>query len=376
MICLKDTLKLFGITIICCCAAFVCTLFLYYKADLTAIRETVVLPEASVMYEAQVAMSRAVSMLSGGCLAVTSLIMLVFYIKNYIDTHGKELGILKAIGYSNAKIALNFWVFGLSVLLGCVFGHVAAFLYLPKFYAAQDWQTLFPALTLQFHPVLSLCLTVVPAVCFAALSVVYAFFKLTAPVLDLLKERKRVKVKARKNEEAGDFLSELKRDTLRSKKVLAFFIVFSSFCFAAMTQMSVSMYDYASKAMSAITLMIGLILAVITLTLSLSSVVKDNAKTVAMMHIFGYAHSDVKRAVINVYRPFSYFGFALGTAYQYVLLKIMFTVVFADVMAIEYKFEWKAFGTALVLFILFYEMEMWLYARKVNKVNIKFIMAD
>jgi len=33
---LKDTAKLFGITIIACCAVFVCTLFLSYNIDLAA----------------------------------------------------------------------------------------------------------------------------------------------------------------------------------------------------------------------------------------------------------------------------------------------------------------------------------------------------
>lgn len=36
---LKDTAKLFGITIIACCAVFVCTLFLSYNIDLAAIKD-------------------------------------------------------------------------------------------------------------------------------------------------------------------------------------------------------------------------------------------------------------------------------------------------------------------------------------------------
>lgn len=38
---LKDTAKLFGITIIACCAVFVCTLFLSYNIDLAAIKDEI-----------------------------------------------------------------------------------------------------------------------------------------------------------------------------------------------------------------------------------------------------------------------------------------------------------------------------------------------
>lgn len=46
---LKDTAKLFGITIIACCAVFVCTLFLSYNIDLAAIKDV---PEYSFDFRA------------------------------------------------------------------------------------------------------------------------------------------------------------------------------------------------------------------------------------------------------------------------------------------------------------------------------------
>lgn len=131
---LKDTAKLFGITIIACCAVFVCTLFLSYNIDLAAIKDEIVTEAGTEMYNAQVLMGRVIAAVSGGCLIATSVVMLLFYVKNYISTHGKELGILKALGYSNIKIARHFWVFGLSVFVGCAVGFVMGYLYLPTFY--------------------------------------------------------------------------------------------------------------------------------------------------------------------------------------------------------------------------------------------------
>lgn len=121
---LSDTVKLFGISIIACCAVFVCTLFLSYNIDLAAIKDEITTAAGVSMYNAQVLMGRVIAGVSGGCLIVTSVVMLLFYVKNYIYTHGKELGILKALGYSNIKIAKYFWIFGLSVLVGCAVGFV------------------------------------------------------------------------------------------------------------------------------------------------------------------------------------------------------------------------------------------------------------
>ena len=97
---------------------------------------------------------------------------LLFYVKNYISTHGKELGILKALGYSNIKIARHFWVFGLSVFVGCAVGFVMGYLYLPTFYQKQapNLQTLIPALKVQFHPLLTFALVGAPTIAFAVIS--------------------------------------------------------------------------------------------------------------------------------------------------------------------------------------------------------------
>ena len=94
---LKDTIKLFGISIIARCAVFVCTLFLNYNIDLVEIESEITTEAGIAMYNAQVSMGKITAAVTGGCLVATSVIMLLFYVKNYIDTHGKELGILKAL---------------------------------------------------------------------------------------------------------------------------------------------------------------------------------------------------------------------------------------------------------------------------------------
>ena len=369
---MKDVARLIGISIIACCAVFVCTLFLNYNIDIAAMKNEITTANGVVMYNAMVSTGKVVAAVSGGCLAITSVIMLLFYVKNYIDTHGKELGILKALGYSNIKIAKHFWAFGLSVFVGCALGYMLASLYLPSFYELQNAEHFFPEIKVQFHPLLAFLLVGAPAISFSVLAIVYACLRLKYPVLDLLKEKREYKIKVSKKETKDTpFLRDLARSTVRGRKTLVFFIAFSAFCFSAMVQMSMSMKDLSSETMAIMMITIGLILAFMTLFLSLSSVVKGNTKTIAMMRVFGYKHSDCSKAVLGGYRPFSYIGFVIGTVYQYVLLKIAVTIVFADVENIpEYNFDFKACAITLVLFILTYEIAMYGYSQRIRKLPI------
>ncbi len=377
---LKDTAKLFGITVIACCAVFVCTLFLSYNIDLAAIKNEITTEEGAAMYNAQVLMGRVVAGVSGGCLIATSVVMLLFYVKNYIGTHGKELGILKALGYSNSKIAKHFWVFGLSVFIGCIAGFVVGYLYLPTFYQKQapNSQTLIPELEARFHPLLAVALICAPTLAFAAISVLFAYIKLKSPVLDLLREKQNVKVRiVRGGKENAPFLKDLRSVTLKSRRSLVFFAGFSAFCFSAMVQMSFSMNELASETFALMVLSIGLILAFVTLFLSLSSVVGGNAKTIAMMRAFGYDDTACSRYILGAYRPISYIGFAIGTGYQYGLLRLMVSVVFAGIGNVpEYGFDFKAFVVTLILFVFVYEFVTYLYSRRIKRLSVKSIMTE
>ncbi len=379
---LKNALRPIGISIIACCAVFVCTLFLNYNIDLSKLDVALLTEEGEAVYNAQKSMGKAVAAISGGCLVVTSVIMLVFYIKNHIDAHGKELGILKALGYSNFSVAIRFWIFGLSVFVGCVIGFAAASAYLPQFYELNNSDGLLPDIAVKFHIALPLCLIVAPTVVFTALSVLFAFFRLKVPTLELLREKREIatkhgKERVKAKEKETSFLRSLKGATLRSKKILVFFIAFSAFCFSAMVQMSISMKQLSSESFSGLILVIGLILAFMTLFLSLSNVVKGNEKTIAMMRILGYDNNACSNGVLGVYRPFSYIGFIIGTFYQYGLLKIMMTVVFTDVYGLpEYKFDWKALLITLAAFIVVYELIIFIYSQLIKKLSIKSVMIE
>lgn len=373
---MKDIAKLFAITIVSCCAMFVCFLFFNYNIDLVGIKDEITTPQGLIMYDAQVASGKVIVGVSGGCLVITTVIMLIFYIKNYIDSHGKALGILKALGYSNFSIARHFWVFGISVFFGTILGCIGAYVYMPAFYKTQNSEGLFPEMLPQFHFSLTFSLLVFPAVFFMLVAVSYAFFKLKSPVIGLLREVQNAKIKISKKERKDfPFLTDLRKNTLQSRKILVFFVGFSAFCFSAMTQMAMSMDDLASENFSWMIISIGLILAYMTLLMSLTSVVKANNQTIAMMKVFGYSEKECSRSILGGYRPVSYVGFAIGTVYQYLLLKVMVNVVFAKLENIPtYTFDVKAFAISLVLFVISYEIVIHCYSKKIGKQSVKSIM--
>ena len=378
---IKDTAKLIGISIIACCAVLVCTMFLNYKIDIVSIKDMVTSPEAMMFYNAQVSTSKVVCYVTGGCLLLTSVIMLLFYIKHYIDSHKKELGILKALGYSNMKIAINFWVFGLTMLLGTAIGFASSFIIMHPFYMLQNKDNILPEVSIHFHFSLLLYLVIVPAMVFSMISVIYAYIKLKQPVLGLLRDQacNKSKVKRLKDNTSTDqtFSEELKKNTMKSRKVLVFFIFFSGFCYSDTTQMSFSMNNLSSPMMAFMIITIGLILAFITLILAITTVISSNTKTIAMMRVFGYKQRECSRAILDGYRPAAYIGFALGTIYQYALLKIMVSVVFKDIQNVpEYKFDFTSLMISLASFAIIYEVVMHFFTEKIKKISIKEIMLE
>ena len=288
---------------------------------------------------------------------MTSVIMLIFYIKHYIDTHKKELGILKALGYSPLRIAKSFYVFGSSIFIGTITGFCGAFLIMPTFYNVQNKDKILPEITVQFHPVLLVYMVAAPTAAFSLLAVFYAFRRMKNPVLALLKDNVQTSSKPRKRpaeeKNEGSFTDDLRK------------------------QMSASMKDLSSFMMGAMIMLIGLVLSFTTLFLAITTVINGNTKTIAMMQVFGYSQKECCRALLGGYRPLSYIGFAIGTVYQYALLRIMVDIVFKDFEGMpEYKFDFPVMFLSLAAFILIYETIMHIYSGKIKDISIKEIMLE
>ncbi len=373
---IKDSVRLFGISIMACCAVLVCHLFLNYYLDLTEIAD-LISPQAQQFYDAQVMTAKVVCLVSGGCLAITTVVMLFFYIKHYIDSHSREIGILKALGYSDVRIAKGFSVFGLSVLTGCLAGYLLSFLLIPGFYQKQNEEGYLPDISIDIHWILFFLLVILPAVIFGLTAVFYSILKLRQPCVNLLKGIVKEKGKNRNTKDKKSFVADMKNAVIKSRKTLVFFIVFSSFCFSAMIQMSASMKDLASEMMGFMIFIIGVVLAFTTLYIAVTTVIRSNQKNIAMMRVFGYDSSECKRSVLDGYRPAAYIGFVIGSLYQYGLLRLMVDIVFAGVEGVpEYHFDFTVCFITLGAFIVVYEGIMIAYGWTMKKIPLKRIMSE
>ena len=374
---LRDGLKRIGISVVCLCAVFVCTFMLNYYLDVLPLGDTVTESGAQALYRAQLATARMTAAVSGGFLALIAVVMVVFYIQLYVDEHARQLGVLKAMGYSNGRIALGFWVFGASVLAGCALGFGGGWAIIPYIYREMTIEGM-AKIPISFHPGLSLSLVVAPTAFFTMFSCAYAAIVLRSPVSDLLRgksERDTRKIGVQLA--SRSFLREMRVTVLKSRKLLVFFVSFACFCFGAMVQMGISMKELSSVTMGALILGIGVVLSVVILYMSVTSMVRANLKNIALMKAFGYSLRECVSAVLGGYVPFAFLGFAAGTLYQFGLLFGMVNFIFADVGEVpEYRFNVSAFFVTLAVFIVCYGAAMIYYVRKIANVSVKEVMQE
>lgn len=377
---IKDGIKLVGVALIACAAALVSTLFLNYLSDVTATRGLIDEADtaAIALYNAQLAVARFSSAISGAGLSAIAVAALAFYIKLYIDRNTRNLGILKAMGYRDGELALRFWVFGLPVLVGTAVGFGLAYACMPAVYNSLAGDVL-PHVPVHFHASL-LSIVFVPFVVFSAAGCLLALRSLKRPVAEMLKGGKPKPVKFRKprnGKKERSFVFDMATATLGSKPSLAVFVALAGFAFSSMTQMSLSMFDLDSGDLAYMILVIGVVLAFAVFIMAVTSLVKSNEKNVALMKACGYGFRECTTAVFGGYRPIAYIGFAVGTVYQFGLLKLMMSLIYSDVAgAGEYTFSVGIFFGVLAMFAVLYEAANLVFARKLIKTPVKEIMLE
>lgn len=375
VISLKDGIKLVGVAIVCFCAVFVCTFFLNYYADAVGIADSIT-AELQPLYDAQIATAKVVCFITGGVLCLIAVIMTVFYIKLFVDGNAKRFAVLKAMGYSDGRIAVGFWVFGLSVLIGAALGYGAGYAIMPTIYDLLTINGL-PSVKIGFHAWLPVALVLAPSLVFAAISCGYARLALRKNIWAMMKGGQNTVSKAKLSGKDRSFKTDMAMSVLRSKKSSVFFVTLSSFCFSAMLQMGMSMRTLSSVTMGLIMFAIGMVLAVTTLIMAVTTVINRNAANVAVMKAFGYTVKERVFAVLIGYVPFAFLGFGLGTVYQYGLLKIMVELVFSDVAAVpDYSFDVPMFFVTLAAFVVAYAAAVGYYSYRISKISVKKVMSE
>lgn len=380
MFSIKDLYRLVVVSVISFCAVFVTNLFLNFYLDISLLDQTNWLPEIQAAYDAQVAISWLIASISGAVLSLTSMLLLFFYIRQFIDQHKPELGILKAMGYKNREITRKFWIFSLPVGLGTAVGYLSSFAMMPHFYQLRNQSGVLPEITIRQHWPLFLFLVVLPTLAFSGLAILYATYYLRLPALDLLKRvsssQKPPKRKATKKiRKDRPFLKDLSASLLWSRKLLIFFVIFGSMCFSAMIQLSFGMKELTDETIQIMMMSIGTVLSVAILYLSLGVLLQENQETLAIMKVFGYSKNDCHKSLFAPYRFLAFLGFVLGTGYQYGIMQLLLRLMEKSIaQKVEYNFDFGVCLITLLIFTLVYESFIYVSSRKIDQLTIKQVM--
>lgn len=380
MFSIKDLYRLVVVSVISFCAVFVSNLFLNFYLDICLLDQTNWLPEIQAAYDAQVAISWLIASVSGAVLSLTSMLLLFFYIRQFIDQHKPELGILKAMGYKNWEISRKFWIFSLPVGLGTGVGYFSSFAMMPHFYQLRNQSGVLPEITIRQHWSLFLFLVVLPTLAFSGLAILYATYCLRLPALDLLKRvsssQKSPKRKATKKiRKDRPFLKDFSASLLWSRKLLIFFVIFGSMCFSAMIQLSYGMKELTDETIQIMMMSIGTVLSVAILYLSLGVLLQENQETLAIMKVFGYSKNECHKSLFAPYRFLAFLGFVLGTGYQYGIMQLLLRLMEKSIaQKVEYDFDFGVCLITLLIFTLVYESFIYLSSRKIDQLTIKQVM--
>lgn len=371
-----SALKLVGVIIVCFCATLVCTAFLNFYLDILPLRDGIV-SSMLQLYDAQAATAKICCAITGGVLTPTAAIMVAFYVKLYVSEHSKELGTLKALGYSANRLALSFTVFAGAAFIGCALGYGSGHAMLPSVYKSLTIDGL--TVEINYHPSLLFALVFAPTISLGIIAYVCAYARLKNPALSILKDLRKEHNVKKSTQRIGTrgFLKEMSVKTISSNKLLTFFVAFSCFCFSATIQMSAAMKSLADDTMGFMMLILGLALAAASAFLALTTLVKNVAKSIAMMKAFGYSLCKCALSIFAAFIPVSLLSFALGTAYQYGLLSLMVNLIFKDVYKVhDYAFDVGMMLVTLAAFILTYTAITAFYVAKINKISVKEIMSE
>lgn len=380
MFSIKDLYRLVVVSVISFCAVFVSNLFLNFYLDISLLDQTNWLPEIQAAYDAQVAISWLIASVSRAVLSLTSMLLLFFYIRQFIDQHKPELGILKAMGYKNWEISRKFWIFSLPVGLGTGVGYLSSFAMMPHFYQLRNQSGVLPEITIMQHWSLFLFLVVLPTLAFTALAVLCASYYLRLPALDLLKRvsssQKSPKRKATKKiRKDRPFLKDFSASLLWSRKLLIFFVIFGSMCFSAMIQLSYGMKELTDEIIQMMMMSIGTVLSVAILYLSLGVLLQENQETLAIMKVFGYSKNECRKSLFAPYRFLAFLGFVLGTGYQYGIMQLLLRLMEKSIaQKVEYDFDFGVCLITLLIFTLVYESFIYVSSRKIDQLTIKQVM--
>jgi hypothetical protein len=382
MVSIKAVSKLLSIIILSFCAVFICSVFLSLYIDLAAIETLLETPESFIVFEMLITTSKITLASAGGIIGAVILIVLLFSIARFISESSAQLGVMKALGYNENRLAFSFAQFGIAVAIGSAAGYIGSCCLGQVFYNAFDAEKALPVeIVFHFHIIVPVITVVMPSLLSAVAAVLYAKVALKKRPLLLMSGAKNEKIsklteKLQTAKSDRTFITILRSNMLFSNLVLIFFIGFAAFGFSMQTQMAFTMYNAngGSLFMPIVFVAFGLVMGFVTLLLALSFMYNKNGKYLALLKAFGYCSSEANNMLFGGYRIVTYIGFAIGTVYQYFFF-VLIIGFFADAGVEQtVDFSIAGFFITLAVFVAAYELIMLLYKRKIAKSSMSQIM--
>lgn len=376
MVSIKTTLKSYGVIIICFCTIFLETLFLSYKLDLKELDPTLFTQLQLDIYNAQVSMCNMMNLISIFILGLFSFVLLFFSIERYIEENKQNMGVLKAIGYTNNKLSLSLMKYSIPVFIGSLLGYIIALLFSKLFYNTMNKDHVYPDVSFSFN--IYLCLILILTL--AILTLIFAYLvgriKLKMSPLDMINQVKKSK-KGKMIKEKKTFLTEVRSTMLKNNIPLILFVGFATLCFSATIQMSFSIYNQANTSPLFFWMMflIGILLGITIMILAFRFIFTNNKKHLSILKAYGYENKECYYAIYGGYLIVAIISFIIGTIYQAILMSIMFKI-FSSAYEIKYHFDFLALIYSLIIFIITYISINVYYYNRISKLKLDSLNCD
>ena len=229
MVSFKTTIKSIGVIIICFSAVFLETLFLSYQMELLKLDTTGFNELQKNIYNANLDMCNMMNIIDALVIGLFSFILLFFSIERYVDENKSNMGVLKALGYSNNKISLSLMKFALPVFIGCILGYICAVCFSKIFFDAMNNGKEFGVdISFHFNVVIFLVMILLLPIVTLAFSYLVGRLKLRAKPLDMINNYEKNK-KSKRTKERDNFLKEVRMTMLKNHISLIIFVAFATF---------------------------------------------------------------------------------------------------------------------------------------------------
>ena len=106
-------------------------------------------------------------------------------------------------------------------------------------------------------------------------------------------------------------------------------------------------------------------------------IASSNIKNISILNIMGFSKSECSKIVLSGYRVVAYIGFAVGTVYQYFLIRALLKVLSKKLDSeTTYNFDLISVIGSFIAFVLIYEIFILYYSNKIKGLNVKKIMME